>query len=458
MDLKMNWGEAASATGGSLLRGDPRRPFASLATDSRRLDGGQAFWALKGERHDAHDFLGAEGAARCAGWVVARGAPLPEKQPPAVLAVSDTRAALALLAAAHRSRFRIPVVGITGSNGKTTVKEMLRAILATRGQVCANAGNLNNEIGLPLSILELDATHAFAVFEMGASRPGDIRALARAAQPTAGVLTNIGPAHLEFFKSLEGTLKGKAELIDALPPGGPAILNADDPLLARLAAGLERPVLLFGATERPGLGARALHPPAGPATGITLEVAGKRVQVPGEHYGSIHRMNAAAAAAAALSLGFTPAEIEAGLRAFQPAPLRFAVRRHPSGAVFVVDAYNANPASMRAGIETFLETFPGGSRIVVLGDMKELGPESAAMHAELGRWVGRLPLSAAFLTGELMTGAAAAAAAAERFPVVHTPDAAALREPLRSLLQPGTAVYFKASRALALERLVEELG
>ncbi|MEK9146415.1 MAG: UDP-N-acetylmuramoyl-tripeptide--D-alanyl-D-alanine ligase, partial [Elusimicrobiota bacterium] len=246
MDLQTTWGALAQAAGGTLVRGAPESPAGKIATDSRTLRAGEVFLALKGPRFDAHDLLDARPAREASGWIVRRGASLPKDLPGHVLEVPDTLAALSDIAAAHRSRFAVPVVAITGSNGKTTVKEMLRSALSQEGPVCANAGNFNNEVGLPLSVLELGKEHRFGVFEMGASKAGDIAALCRVARPTLGVLTNIGSAHLEFFGSLEGTLKAKSELLDALPAQGPVVLNLDDMRLRTLLPRLGARAVTFG--------------------------------------------------------------------------------------------------------------------------------------------------------------------------------------------------------------------
>jgi len=456
MELDMTWEEAAQAAGGALVRGDARARFSRVVIDNRKALAGDVFIALKGARHDAHAFLDAGLAKTCAGWVVARGCALPPARPPAVLEVADTRDALGALARARRRRFDIPVVGVTGTNGKTTVKEMLRAVFARRGPVCANAGNFNNEVGLPLSVMELEQRHWAAVFEMGASRPGDIRTLARIALPTIGVLTNIGPAHLEFFGDVETVFKTKTELLAELPDGAPVVLNADDERLRGLLPSLGSRALTFGAA--PDAKVRILPRSPDETGGIRLETPDGLIQVPGERFGSIHRVNAAAAAAAALAAGLTASEIASGLRGFQPGDLRFILRRHSTGAALVVDTYNANPASMRAGVGTFLETCMGDTPFAVLGDMAELGTGSKTMHRELGQWLGTQPLAGLFLAGREMGEAASALRrAGAPFPVVHAEELDDLAAPLLGVLQAGTAVYLKASRSMRLEKLIERL-
>ncbi len=443
----MTWGEAAKATGGILIHGKPEAPLRSFSIDSRSLDKDEAFWVLQGDRFDGHDFLEKEPAASAAGWIVKQGMPLPSKRAPQVLAVEDTRTALGLLARTHRRRFSIPVIGITGSNGKTTVKEMLAAILSERGPVCATRGNYNNEIGLPLTLFSIDENHSAAVVEMGASRKGDIAYLAKLAEPTIGILTNIGPAHLEFFGNEETVFETKCELLSGLPEDAPVAVFAEDPWLSKLLPQLGGRAITFG--REAGRRVRALE------NGI--EINGTQIEFP-DVKGSLYTINAAAAAAAALALDVGVDVIAAGLENFKPAPLRFARREHSSGAVFTIDTYNANPASMKAGVESFLELNPDGQRIAVLGDMLELGERSLELHKDVLKSLENAPLSALFLAGETMAAAAAEIPSGTLpFPIHHALKAAELAGPLRAALSPTAAVYFKASRLMKLEMLAEEL-
>lgn len=450
MELNITWGELAMACGGILSQGTAGAPVGTLATDTRRLQAGQTYWALRGSRFDGHDFLSR--ARDASGWVIQRGRRDLRRSPPHVLEVPDTLKALQAFAAFHRRRFDIPVAAIAGSNGKTSTKEMLRSICLQEGPVCATSGNLNNQFGLPFSLLELGSEHRYGVFELGESRPGDIEELTRIAQPTAGVLTNVGPAHLEFFGDMDGVFRCLTELLHASPPSTLIALNLDDPWLAGLEGSLGRRAITYGTVERAGV---RLLP--GTPDRVELVVQRRRIRARLKVPGKLHRWNAAAAAAGAVALGLGPSAIAAGLEAFEPAPMRFESKEHASGAALILDAYNANPASMRAGIESFCEAHPRSRRILVLGDMRELGRESHRFHRELGEWLRAQPVSAAFLAGRGMAETAQAMAGRPDCEVRHGEEPAAWLDSLRSSLRPGAAVYFKASRAMQFERLIERL-
>lgn len=451
MRLDLTWGELARSAGGRLTRGDGAARVDSVCTDTRKLAAGECFWALKGERFDAHDLLDEALAAKAAGWVVARGR-LPAKAPkPAhLVVVPDTLKALQALACRHRARFDIPVAGIVGSNGKTTTKEMLKSILSLVGPTCATPGNWNNEVGVPLSLLELTSEHRYGVFELAACRKGEIAELSRIARPTVAVLTNVGPDHLETFGTVETTFQTNSEIVEFLPEEGMAVFNADDPWLAALE-------------QR--LGARAVMYGVGPRCRVRLDGAGAiivdrhRIEVKLKSYGAYSRYNAAAAAAAAWAMGIDADTIRRGLEAHTPGMLRQEPLPHASGAALVMDAYNANPASMRASIEAFLEEFKPRRKTLVLGDMKELGPDSPKFHRELGEWLSTLDLKSVFLVGPEMAPALDALKASRpRFPYEYSPSGVQpFVSALKGKLSQDDAVLFKASRAMKLEELAKAL-
>jgi UDP-N-acetylmuramoyl-tripeptide--D-alanyl-D-alanine ligase len=451
MKLDLTWGELARAAGGRLTRGDGADRVDSVSTDTRALKPGECFWALKGERFDAHDMLDEKLANTASGWVVARGR-LPAKavKPAHLVVVPDTLKALQALAHHHRKRFDIPVAGIVGSNGKTTTKEMLKSILTLVGPTCATPGNWNNEVGVPLSLLSLLPEHRYGIFELAACRKGEIAELSRIAVPTVAVLTNIGPDHLETFGTIETTFQTNSEIVEFLPEEGVAVINADDQWLSALE-------------QR--LGARAVTYGAGSRCRVRLDgtdaiiVDRHRIEVKLASYGSYSRYNAAAAAAAAMAMGIDVDTIRRGLEAHRPGMLRQEPLPHASGATLVMDAYNANPASMRASVEAFIEQFGAKKKTLILGDMKELGPDSARFHRELGEWLSTLGLKSVFLVGPEMAPAADALKSSKpKFPFEYSAtDSKSFASALKGKLTATDAVLFKASRAMKLEELAKAL-
>jgi UDP-N-acetylmuramoyl-tripeptide--D-alanyl-D-alanine ligase len=444
VNLDLTWAELARAAGGRVVSGSGADPVPSLTTDSRALSAGQAFWALKGERFDAHDFLTPVLAEKASGWIVEQGRLPPTGPRPAhVVEVTSTLKALQALAAHHRRRFEIPVVGITGSNGKTTTKEMLKAICRRVGPTCASPGNWNNQVGVPLSVLELLPEHRYGVFELADSHPGDIDEVAKVARPTVGIITNLGADHLEFYGSMEANFKTKSELIDELPEDGKAVINGDDPWLAGLEPRLGARAITFGLTSK----SRVFF-----SDDASLTIDRNRLAVKLKAFGKLSRYNAAAAAAAAWALGIDLESIRQGLEDYTPSAMRLEVLAHPSGAAIVLDAYNANPDSMRAAIEAFCEQYAGKERVLALGDMKELGADSARFHAELGVWLSSLPLAAVFMAGPEMKSAADALSARKpRFSVRYAGEPDAWTGELKALLSGRHALFVKASRAMKFE-------
>lgn len=453
MDLNLTWDAFARASGGRLVRGLPDDRVRSVCTDTRKLEKGSAFWALPGLKHDAHQFLDAGVASACDGWVIQRGKAAKDGALAAhVVEVPDTQKALQALAAFHRQRFEMPLAAVVGSNGKTSTKEMLASICRQAGATCATQGNLNNQFGLPLSLLALDGNQRYAVFELGESRFGDIEELTRICRPTVGVLTNVGPAHLEFLGNLEGVFRCLSEVVTASQADTVFAINIDDPWLAALETQLGERAITFGRGERAQVQLRD-----SPAGVVELVVQRHKVIATLKTPGRVHQLNAASAAAGALGMGLGVEEIVKGLEAFAPAPMRFEPRRHSSGATLLVDAYNANPASMRAGIDSFLDAYQNCRCILVLGDMKELGAETERFHRELGEWIGGLPLDAVFLAGPEMRAAAEAVKGGVPRLVRYAEDPSQWAGELKGLLKPDAAAFFKASRAMALERVIEAL-
>lgn len=422
--------------------------FTRVVTDTRQLRRGDLFVALRGEQHDGHDYVLRAFALGAAGALVAHAVP----GAPAQVCVADTLQALQQYAQHWRAGFSLPVLAVTGSNGKTTTKQMLAAICALRGPCLYTEGNLNNHIGVPLSLLRLRAEHQSAVIEMGANHPGEIAALAALAQPDIGIVTMAGDAHLEGFGSRAGVARAKGELFAQLAAAGRgvAIINADDayaPLWQELAGSAA--VLRFGFAEDADvratdlvLGADGsrfrLHTPHG--------VVSVELPLPGRH----NVANALAAAAAGQALGLAPEAIAEALTGLQPVAGRLNWKTSREGARVLDDTYNANPSSLRAAIELLLRA--PAPHWLVLGDMKELGADAASLHEEAGRHARLLGVERVYTVGDLAAHAATGFGAGR-----HYADVEALSAALHADLQPGVAVLVKGSRSSRMERVVAAL-
>jgi UDP-N-acetylmuramoyl-tripeptide--D-alanyl-D-alanine ligase len=440
--------EAAQAIGAR--HAGPDVWLQGVSTDTRTLQPGQLFVALRGPNHDGHDYLAeamARGAAGCLVEQVVTDCP--------AILVEDTRLALGQLARAWRRRFDIPLVAITGSNGKTTVKEMLAAILARPdasqpGEVLATRGNLNNDIGLPLTLLELDARHRSAVVELGANHAGEIDYLTHIALPDVALITNAGPAHLEGFGSLEGVARAKGEIFAGLADNGTAVINADDafaPLWRERAA--PHRIVTFGL--QPGAEVTARWQAGANGSRLQVTTPQGEVEITLALLGQHNVMNALAAIAAATALAVPLATLRTGLESLRPVPGRLELKTGPAGSRLIDDTYNANPASLAAALEV-LAAFPG-RRILVLGDMAELGVDAGALHAEAGRLAREAGLDGLIGVGPL------AAAAAREFGAGGTAcaDQAGAIAQLQAGLDADSTVLVKGSRASRMERVVAAL-
>lgn len=433
---------AARWVGGELIGGDT--DFAGVGIDSRTIGPGQLFVALRGERFDAHAFVGDALARGAIGAIVER--PLTAHAIRQIV-VPDSLRALGDLARAWRGTLRAKVVGVTGSNGKTTTRTLIQSVLAVAGRTGGSAGNLNNEIGTPLSVLRLDRELDFAVLEMGCGQPGDIAYLAAIGRPDVGVVTNVGPAHLERMGSLEAIARTKAEIYDALPAEGTGVVNADDPFapLFRERVGARRR-LEFGLAGTPDVTARDLALD-GERSRFTLVLPGATAAVdlplPGRH----NVVNALAAAAAGHALGLSVDQIVAGLES-TPGVAGRLVRIAVAGGVLYDDSYNANPASVKAGIDTLV--LEPGRHWLVLGDMRELGPTERELHAEVGAYARERGVERLFATGNLAEAAVASfGAGAAAFA-----DRAGLAAALAAGIGPGIRVLVKGSRGSAMDDVV----
>ncbi|HTL19979.1 MAG TPA: UDP-N-acetylmuramoyl-tripeptide--D-alanyl-D-alanine ligase [Steroidobacteraceae bacterium] len=451
MSLTRSLSGFARACGGRLTGADG--PYSDVVSDSRTLQSGQLFVALKGPNFNGRDFLAAALAAGAAGAVVDAAQPLALPQ----IVTDDTQAALTRAARSWRAHFSGPLIGVAGSNGKTTVKEMTARVLSEAGATLATRGNLNNHVGVPLTLLRLSDEHRFAVIEIGANHAGEVAALVAVARPTIGLITNAGAEHLEGFGSLEGVARAEGEMVAGLAPTGTAVINADDEFAA-LWRGLTRArVVTFGmradadyrasavATELEASGFRTRFRLESPLGSTAIELA----------LGGAHNIaNALAAAAAAVSAGATLAQVAAGLAAMRAVPGRLQVKRAVSGAWLIDDSYNANPSSMRAAIEVLAST--AGRRWLALGDMAELGEFAAEAHAEIGEFARAAGIERLYATGELMQRAVASFGAGARW----FADTADLTRALRAALAsagPEVRLLLKGSRFNRLERVADAL-
>ncbi len=440
----------AAETSGRLFGEDVL--FNSVSTDTRSLHTGQLFVALKGPSFDGNLFVEDAMLRGAAGALVQRRAECDLAQ----VQVADTRAALGSFARYWRGQFDIPVIGITGSNGKTTIKEMTASILRRRGPVLATRGNLNNDIGVPVTLLEISQENIAAVIELGANHPGEIGYLANIAMPDIGVVSNAGPAHLEGFGSIEGVARAKGELFAALGPAGAAVLNADDrfaPLWRSIIG--RRQCVSFGLSDAADLQASGIEQhvaDSGIETRFRLTGKAGECLISMPFAGQHNVRNALAAAAAAWSAGASLEDIRDGLAAAATVAGRLQIRRTGAGATLIDDTYNANPGSLVAALQV-QKSMPGKAWLV-LGDMGELGEESAARHAEMGEFSRRQGVTRLFATGEMARHAVAAFGSGAQW----FPDSDALSAELERELAGDVVVLIKASRAMHFERIVDALS
>ena len=446
-------------TGGRLVSGSRTAGVRRVWTDSRTVRRGDLFVALTGEHFDGHQFVDDAIRKGAMGALVRTGAPPGRKRSAAVIEVKDPLRGYQDLAAAHRRRFRVPLVAISGSNGKTTTKELIGRILSERFPTLITKGNLNNHIGVPQTLLRLTARHRAAVLEMGISAVGEMRHLCAIAAPTHGVLTNIGPTHLATLGNLQTVAQAKGELLESLPAEGTAILNADDDFFEPLRAKVKGRVLSFGYRREADVRALDVECRGAGASRIRIAVRGRRhpftvaFRLAGRH----NVANALAATATGLSLGVGVESIRRGLARFHPIAMRSEVRRW-QGATLLNDSYNANPASVRAALQWLGDMKGSGRSFAVLGDMLELGEKAEEAHRAIGRELAAgvdYLLATGSLGAEIAAGAVAAGMPATHVLVAEDHDA--LAEHLRRLVQRGDVVLLKGSRGARMERVLEAL-
>ena len=450
--------EILRATGGRLLdRFDGEETVAAVDTDSRHIQPGSLFVPLVGENFDGHSYIRQALDAGALGCLTDHALPAAEcRADRFYIRVQDTTLALGALAKFYREKFDIQVVGVTGSVGKTTTKDMIASVLSQKYRVLKTQGNYNNNIGVPKTLFGLTREHQVAVVEMGMNHMGEIDYLTRIVQPDVAIITNIGDAHIENLGSRKNTLRAKAEIFNGLKPGGIAVLNGDDALLAKLNGVLIHPITWYGEREGCAFRCTEIHEtghdcmrlraetPAGPLE-ATIHCPGRHLLYP-----------ALTAAAVGEGFGLTCAEIARGIEAFAPTRMRMDIVRCGNGITILNDTYNANPQSMRAAVDV-LANYPGSYRVAVLGDMLELGDLGPALHESVGQFIGRSGIDCLVTVGELGEHIAQGAQSAGLAEVYARPNKEEAKVVLEQVIRPGAVFLCKASRGMKFEELVEFL-
>ena len=443
------------ATQGALVGGDLGVPVTGVSIDSRSIGVGEAFFAIKGHRLDGHAYLG-EAAGRGSACLVVHELPddLPANVP--LVLVHDTTKALGRMAGWHRAKFSIPVVAVTGSNGKTTTKELVAAVLNVRWNTLKPEGSFNNQWGLPLTLLSLGPEHGALVVELGTNQPGEIAALTALAAPTVGVVTVVAAVHTEFLGSIEGVREEKAALVRALPADGVAVLNADDARVAGMARDTRARVVTYGTGARADVRAVTDLVDAADGLSFTIEHGGRRQPVKVGLSGRHNLPNVLAAAGAGIAVGLTLDEIATGLATARPAKGR-CVWRMAGGVRLLDDTYNANPESVRAALDTVKAHRDDARVVAVLGDMLELGGIAEDAHRAIGAYAAASGVDMLVGLGRqarTLLDAARAAGIGETHHTETFEDTVAF---LLKELVPGDLVLVKGSRGMRMERIVDAL-
>ena len=435
-------------------QGDPSAIVPTGASiDTRTLKPGEIFFALPGEKVDGHQFLDAAFARGACAAVVTRSGARELRQAELLIVVNAPDLALGDLARFYRRRFDIPVIGITGSSGKTTTKDMVAAVLSTRYRVLATQGNLNNRLGVPLTLLNLSAHCDVAVIEMGISERGGMHYLCEITQPTIGMITNIGPAHLEFLGSVEGVAKAKGELLEYLDESSMTILNLDDLFLSKEQAKVKGRLLGIGIEQICQFRGEGLKLDQKGFGHFSLQGHSFHLSIPGKH----NVYNALMAATAGWALDVSIQDAAKALENFTLTKLRSQVLEH-NGIRMINDTYNANPASMRAALETLSQIEVDGRRIAVVGDMRELGTMTHDAHRALGREAGSRQIDALFALGDLASVVVEGGREAGMDQAWAYADRDALTGALQAYLKPGDLMLIKGSRGIAMEKIITALG
>ena len=447
----------AESCHGAELHGDKGAVFSQVSTDSRKIAKGDLFVALRGDRFDGHDFVtpsfrdGAVGALVDRDWRAQQG------DCHSAVVVDDTIKALSQLAGRYRREFELPVIAVAGSNGKTSTKELLASTVGAARRTLKSEASFNNHIGVPLTLLRLEADHQIAVLEVGTNHPGELGALLETIAPQIGVLTNIGREHLEHFGDLEGVAKEEGFLAERLPADGVLFVNADSPLIDKVVARARAKVVRVGMNEDADWRVSNIRLDA---TGSVFSVKSPKPEYSGDYRVNLlgrHQVtNALLAIAVAAELNVSSESARDGLSTCRPAPMRMEFGNR-NGVNVINDAYNANADSAAASLQTLSELPCQGRRLAVLGDMAELGSETLAAHSEIGVRTARAGVGVLWVTGEHASVTSAAAREAGLPEVREFPDCESLAMDLRKAARPGDLVLIKASRAARMERIAEAL-
>jgi UDP-N-acetylmuramoyl-tripeptide--D-alanyl-D-alanine ligase len=466
MSVTIPWtvSEILDATGGTLLTGNTEKTFSGVSIDSRTVSAADVFVAIRGEMHDGHHFIRDVIQKGVKGFVVSKSEAgvfthkNEDFRKLAVIGVEDTTKALGDMASFNRIRSKILVTAITGSNGKTTTRKMTAAVVRRRFSTLETHGNFNNQIGLPLTLLNLTSEHNCAVLEMGANHPGEIADLAGICRPDIGVITNVGPAHLEGFGSLDGVALAKGELLDHMSNNGVAVLNAEDKRVASMAARAPGKVLFYGTSKNAHIRAsNILEQKSG--TSFTLEFPEEQIIIYIKIPGSFMVFNALAAASVGYQTGIDAAEIKSALENdFEPAPARMNILETKNGIHVIDDTYNANPGSMEEALKTLKTLREKHRSVFVAGDMLELGEHAPALHEKIGRIAAEIKVSRLYAAGShagnVADGALAAGMSRENI-LLGTKKQ--ILSDLNTWLKEGDWVLVKGSRGMGMEQVVKGL-
>ena len=451
-------GDVTAATGGRLMRGDARQPIEGISIDSRAVAPGDLFIAIRGERFDGHDFVADALARGATGIVVQAPAALPAA--PTVIAVADTTVALQQIARDVRRRSGARVVAITGSAGKTTTKEVVAEFLSARYRVFRNKGNLNNHIGLPLSLLELRSRPEVAVVELGMNHPGEIRTLVGIAEPEVRVWTNVGDAHLGFFASADAIADAKAEILELARRDDVLVANADDPRIAARATAFAGRVVTFGIERPADVRALSVEERGLEGTRAVVRTPIGEIDVDTPLLGLGNLANLLAAAAVALQFDIPLDEVKSRAATLRPAHRRGELLRLPGGLTLIDDSYNSSPSALRRALRTLQIATGSARKVAVLGEMLELGPHAARLHEECGAAAAGAGLDLLIAVGGPAARALADAAIRAGLPegaVTYVPTSSEAAAVALQLARPGDLVLVKGSRGIGTDVVVDRL-